>query len=178
MSGDRALATDDEDITNAIGDRGGVAVSLPEDGGLAVSVGLNAGSAELNFADGRWGALDLEGNAVDLTIDLSGAEAESVELGMNAGSAGVQLSEDTDVGSAIRLQANAGSIEVCAPDGVGLAITMGEDITVGHNLDDEGLEQDGDVWRTPNFDAAGTQIEIEFNGNAASFTLNPSGGCS
>ena len=78
----------------------------------------------------------------------------------------------------VRLSANAGEFHVCVPDGIGLQVTMASDVAVGHNLDEEGLTQDGDVWRTPGFASAETKIDIVFSGNAAAFTLNPEGGCS
>ena len=96
---------------------------------------------------------------------------------LNAGSFSLQLDEGSRPGP-IDLSANAGSFDVCAPDDIGLAITIGEDVATGHNLEEAGLTADGDVWRTPNYDAAENQIEITFSGNAASFTLNPEGGCS
>ena len=64
------------------------------------------------------------------------------------------------------------------PTVVGLQVTFGSDIAMGHNLDEQGFTQDGDRWRSPGYDSADTQIEISFSGNAASFNVNPEGGCS
>jgi hypothetical protein len=96
---------------------------------------------------------------------------------MNAGALSLELDAGSQIGS-IELSANAGSFEVCAPDDIGLEITVGENVATGHNLEEAGLTEDGDVWRTLGFDSADTQIEISFSGNAASFNLNPDGGCS
>jgi len=154
-----------------------VAVMLPEGDGTNISTSLNAGEATLDLTRGHWGAILMDGNAAAFTVDLSDAEVDSLEASLNAGSAGLQFSDQTAVGS-VRLSANAGEFHVCVPDGVGLQVTIGSDIAVGHNLDDEGLAEDGDVWRTPGYSSAETRIDIVFSGNAAAFTLNPEGGCS
>jgi hypothetical protein len=96
---------------------------------------------------------------------------------MNAGAMSIVLDEDTDVGS-LSLSANAGAFEVCVPDEVGVEVRVESSVATGHNLDEAGLTQDGDVWRTPSYASASTQIHIVFSGNAAAFTFNPEGGCS
>ena len=154
-----------------------VGVIIPADEGSSLSSSLNAGEATFDLSDGDWGEVDLSGNAVAIHVNLSGADAESFQASMNAGAMDIELSSGTSLESR-QLRANAGSFEVCAPDDIGLAITVGSSVATGHNLDEEGLSQDGDVWRTPGFASASTQIEIMFSGNAAAFTLNPEGDCS
>jgi hypothetical protein len=185
-SADEELIVSDSDETlevrteneNPVGDRRHVAVTIPGDGGTHLSLGINAGEATLDLAGGRWGQLDLEGNAMAMTVDLSGAEADAFELALNAGSADVLLGAGTELGSPIQFGANAGSIEVCIPDDIGVQVTVGENVTTGHNLDDAGFSQSGNVWRTDGYEAADTQVEIEFEGNAASFNVSPEGDCS
>jgi hypothetical protein len=177
INGVESVGVRTEDV-NPVGGRRHVAVTIPMEAGTDLALGINAGEANLDLAGGRWGQLDLEGNAMAMTVDLSGAEADSLELTLNAGSAEVVLDDDTAIGSPIRFGANAGSIEVCAPESVGLQVTLGEDVATGHNLDEAGLDQSGNVWRTDGYDSADTQIEMEFEGNAASFTLSPEGECS
>lgn len=154
-----------------------VGVTIPADDGTNLSSSLNAGEATFDLSDGRWGDVDLSGNAVAIHVDLSGADADSFQASMNAGAMEIQLTNDSAV-EALQLSANAGSFEVCAAEDIGLAVTVGSSVATGHNLDEAGLTQDGDVWRTPGFSSADTQIEIMFSGNAAAFTLNPEGGCS
>jgi hypothetical protein len=76
------------------------------------------------------------------------------------------------------LSVNAGSIEVCTDDGVALSVTTNANITFSHNLEEEGLQHVGDTWSTPGYADATDQVQIDLDGNAASFTLNPEGGCS
>ena len=51
-------------------------------------------------------------------------------------------------------------------------------ISFSHNLDESGLQRAGDTWSTPGYAGADEQVHIDLDGNAASFTLNPEGGCS
>jgi len=175
-SGEQSLEIRSGDAVS-LGGRRHVAVTLPQDDGTNISTSLNAGDATLDLAGGHWGAIQVEGNAAAFAVDLSDAAADTVEASLNAGSAGIQFSNQTDVGS-VRLSANAGEFHVCVPDDVGLQVTIGSDVAVGHNLDEEGLTEDGDVWRTADYASADTHIDIVFSGNAAAFTLNPEGGCS
>ena len=174
-SGDRSLEIRSGDAV-ALGGRRHVAVVLPAERGIDLSASLNAGEATLELGTGRWGKIEVDGNATSIRIDLSDATADTVEASLNAGSAGIQFSEKSQIAS-VRLSANAGEFHVCVPDGIGLQVTMGSDVAVGHNLEEQGLTEDGDVWRTPGYASAATQIDIEFSGNAAAFTLNPEGGC-
>jgi len=180
---DLELSSNEGSLTIRSGDsvslsgRRNVAVVLPDVGGINVSTSLNAGEATLALAGGHWGAIQVDGNAAAFVVDLSDAEVDSMEASLNAGSAGIQFSDQTNVGS-VRLSANAGEFHVCVPEVAGLQVTIGSDVAVGHNLDDEGLTEDGDAWRTANYANADTRIDIVFSGNAAAFTLNPEGGCS
>jgi hypothetical protein len=154
-----------------------VGATIPADDGTNLSSSLNAGDATFDLSDGHWGDINLSGNAVAIHVDLSGADADSFQASMNAGALDIQLANDTAV-DVLELSANAGSFDVCAPDDIGLAVTIGSSVATGHNLDEAGLIEDGNVWRTPGYASADTQIEITFSGNAAAFTLNPEGGCS
>jgi hypothetical protein len=73
------------------------------------------------------------------------------------------------------MSVNAGSMELCAPDGLAFAITIEDpNVTFSHNLDEGGLDRSGDTWRSGEGSAA---LELDVEGNAGSFTLNPEGGC-
>jgi hypothetical protein len=168
----------EDDVSVGIEDRGLVSVVIPRNAAASIGMSMNAGEVHFDLSDGSWSQLDLTGNAMAMEVDLSGAEAADVAVSMNAGSVKLQLSEDSDIGSPIQLSANAGSYEVCAPDDLGLAITISANVAVGHNLDEAGLNEDGDTWRTDGYADADQQVEITFSGNAASFSLNPEEGCS
>ena len=72
---------------------------------------------------------------------------------------------------------NAGSISFCVPEGVGLRIKSGDNITASNNFADAGLTKTGDTWQSPNYNSATTRIDLTANANAGGFTLNPRDGC-
>jgi hypothetical protein len=74
------------------------------------------------------------------------------------------------------LSANAGSIELCVPPEATLRFRVEEQLTFGHNLDDRGLVRSGDVW-TREGGVGAPVIDLSIEGNAANFSLDPSGGC-
>ncbi len=149
-------------------------VTLPTEVELALQVEANAASSDLDLDGANFSELNLDTNAGSVTLNLSGATADDLAIEMNAGS--VQLIADGDTAFDGSVEMNAGSLEVCIPDGVAFAITVEEDnITFSHNLDESGLTRSGDTWRSGSGAAA---ISFTVQGNAASFTLNPEGGCS
>ncbi len=91
---------------------------------------------------------------------------------VNAGRIRVTLGDAALVGE---LSVNAGSIELCVPPGPGLVLHVEDEVTFGHNLDERGLARDGDTWTRPG--TSGATIELTIEGNAASLTLDPDGGC-
>ncbi|MCJ7711701.1 MAG: hypothetical protein MUQ32_12830, partial [Chloroflexi bacterium] len=122
-------------------------------------------------------SLDVSVNAGDATVDASGlVEAASVNAGVNAGSLAISLPvPSTNLQG--DLSVNAGSIEVCVPDGVGLRIRMGEDALGSNNFGDRGMVRIGDAWARPGYDAATARIDLTASANLGSITLNPESGC-
>lgn len=141
-----------------------------------LQINANAGTSRLDLAGGRFSSLGIDPNANDLRIDLSGTSADDFELSMNAGSARVVTDATTDLAGDIGM--NAGSMKLCTDPAVGLRFVVDGNITFSHNLDDEGLNQAGDTWTSDGFENAAHKIDIRLEGNAASFELNPEGGCS
>ena len=126
---------------------------------------------DLDGATCRLSAIDANAGEVDLR--LPGASVGELSVEANAGSISIDVDDGTELAGSVEM--NAGSLDLCVPDGVGLAITMADDnVTFSHNLDELGLTREGDVWRSGSGDA----ITLSVEGNAASFTLNPDGGCS
>ena len=95
-------------------------------------------------------------------------------MDLNAGSLSVTASPDTSLSGSI--QVNAGSIKLCAPPGTALQITA-SGTAFGTNLDHSDLAKDGDTWESAGYPEAANKITLTVHGNAASFDLNPSGGC-
>jgi hypothetical protein len=147
--------------------------------GLAydLEIAANAASVNLDLAGGTFDRLGIDPNAASLSIDLSGASVADFDMSMNAGSSEIQT--DAETALAGRFTMNAGSFELCVPDGAALRITVADsNFTFAHNLDDSGLTRSGDTWTSDAFNGADRFIDLRLEGNAASFTLNPGGGCS
>jgi hypothetical protein len=152
-------------------------IGLGSDVSYDLQVSANAADVELDLADGTFGRLGIDPNAAGLAIDLSGATVGDFDMSMNAGSAKVRTDAETDLTGGFTM--NAGSFELCVPEEAALRITVADgNFTFSHNLDDSGLTRSGDAWTSDAFDGAATSIDLRLEGNAASFTLNPDGGCS
>jgi hypothetical protein len=148
-------------------------VVLPTDASLGLTVHSNAASARLDLDDADLSTLAIDANAGEVDISLPGAEVRELSIDANAGSVSIGADGSTRLDGAVEM--NAGSLELCATDDVALAITIeGENVTFSHNLDESGLTRRGDTWS--NGDGA-ADVRLDVSGSAASFTLNPEGGC-
>ena len=149
-------------------------VVLPTDVTLDLGVDANAASSHLELDDATLSALAIDANAGDVRLDLAGADVAELTIDANAGSLSMVADASTSLNGSVEM--NAGSLELCVPEGVGLAITIEDDnITFSHNLDDAGLSRQGNTWSSGG--GGDADISLSVDGNAASFTLNPEGGC-
>ena len=147
-------------------------VELPADRLRDLQLHANAGTTTATLAGAELSTLDVELNAGDVRIDATDARVSRVDISTNAGR--VRLGVDSDTTGS--MTANAGSLELCAPDDATLRIRVQEQLTFGHNLDDRGLTKIGETWTREGDDGAPV-IDLSVSGNAASFTLDPEGGC-
>jgi hypothetical protein len=149
-------------------------VILPTDVDLDLTVDANAASSDLDLDDGSFSSLAIDANAGEVALRLAGASVDEFSLDANAGSMSIEVDAETILAGSVEM--NAGSLELCIPDSVAMAITIGDDnITFTHDLDESGLERQGDTWRSGGGTAA---VTLEISGNAASLSLNPEEGCS
>lgn len=151
-------------------------VGLPTDTIYELVVTPNAAEAVIDLGGGRFTTVSLNPNAGSLRLVLSDAQVEHLDLSLNLGSAVVVIGSGTTMTAS--LSVNAGSIEVCTQGGVELSITTGTNITFAHNLDESGLQRVADTWSTAGYADATDRVQIDLDGNASSFKLNPEGGCS
>jgi LiaF transmembrane domain/Toastrack DUF4097 len=150
-------------------------LTLPNGTRLDLDVELNAGSSTLDLAGASLGTARLTVNAGSVTVDLTEVrEIEGIEYRLNAGSIGLTLPNHSMTGS---IEANAGSVKLCAPSGAGLRLHTGDSVIAGYDYGDQGLVQDGTTWTTPGFDTASVQIDLRTEATAGSFSLNPEDGC-
>ncbi len=151
-------------------------VGLPTSTTYQLEITPNAADAAIDLGGGHFTSVSLQPNAGSVRLILSDAQVDNLDLSLNAGSAAILIGAGTSMDAS--LSVNAGSIELCTADGVALSVTVDANITFSDNLDESGLQQDGDTWSTPGYAAADDQVQIDLEGNAASFELNPEGGCS
>ena len=158
-----------------LGKRDRWTVAVPGTIGLDLDVAVNAGRGTLDLADGSYGRVAIDLNAGETIVGAGGvSELGELDVEVNAGSAKIALPDRSLRAS---LSVNAGSISFCAAPDVGLRIRMDDNITAGNNFGDYGLARSGDAWETPGYGDAEVRIDIDAEANAASFTLNPTGGC-
>ena len=148
-------------------------VVLPTDTTLDLTVDANASSSRLELDDADLSSLTIDANAGDVRVELAGARVADLGIDANAGSLSITADAATSLAGTVEM--NAGSLDLCAPDGAVVAITIEDaNVTFSHNLDDLGLTREGDTWSTGEGEA---DISLAIDGNAASFSLNPEGGC-
>ena len=148
-------------------------VAIPTEPVTDLELDANAGTASVDLAGARMGLVDIGLNAGSATVDLGTVAAiREIQIELTAGSAGVTLPNLTMTGT---IEANAGSIRLCVPAGVGLRIETGGSVAASYDFHD--LVQDGSVWTSPGYAEAAVRIDLRTDGTAASFTLDPEGGC-
>lgn len=170
---DRLVATSDDRLRAWQPNTGRVDwdVVLPTDTTIDLATTVNAGRARLDLAGARLGDASLDVNAGALEVDLAGATVDRLRVEVNAGSASVTLPADSLDGDFL---VNAGSIEVCAPAGLGLHVHATAELG---STTLNGLVRRGDTWQTPDYATAPFKADLALDANVGSITVNPVGGC-
>lgn len=139
---------------------------------LDVRTRVSAGEARVDLAGARIGSLELELNAGKARLDAAGATLSRLDVEINAGAATVLLPEAGDFSG--HLAVNAGSLEVCAPAGLGLRVRGKSALgTTTFN----GLVRVGDAWESPDYTTAKSHADVTVSANVGSVVINPEGGC-
>ena len=150
-------------------------VDLPQEPSLDVGLQLNAGSLQARFPGAHLLELDLEVNAGQARIDLTGAaDIGAIDVGVNAGELALTLPSDSMTGS---VEVNAGSVRLCAPADVALRIETEGSVLASTDLGDAGLVQVDGTWMTPGYDVAPIRIDLDIQANLGSVRLDPPEGC-
>ena len=150
-------------------------IALPADTQIAVHAEVNAGSSSFDLHGANLDSLDLELNAGSAIVDLGAVHVvDEIAIQMNAGSLGLTLPSTSTHGS---IEVNAGSVDICAPPGVALRLRTNDSIITSYDYDGRGLVQNGSTWVSTDYDTAAQRIDLVTEGNAGSFTLDPEEGC-
>ena len=146
-------------------------ITVPATSVRDLTVHENAGQASIDLPGAALRSLRAELNAADVRIVAGQAAIDRLDVELNAGRARVTIGGSTSG----RMTVNAGSLEVCVPPTAALTFHVTDQLTFAHDLGSRGLIQDGDTWTRAG--SSGMTIELTIDGNAASFTLDPDGGC-
>ena len=135
---------------------------------------VDAGVAVADLVGARLGVVDVELNAGHATVNLRDVrEIDGIDVGLNAGILGLYLPAVSTTGS---IEANAGSIRLCAPEGVALRLHTGDSVLSSQDFGDAGLVQNGDAWETPGYDTAVDPDRAANRGQCRLVQPRPGGG--
>jgi len=148
-------------------------VGVPASSLESFQLTANAAASTIDLGSAALDDLRADVNAGDVRVSAGAATLKNVDVTMNAGRLRLTLPAGATTG---RLSVNAGAIDVCVPADAGLRFDVKDQLTFVTNLSSRGLTRDGSIWTNPGTGTAGT-IDLAIEGNAASFTLNPNGGC-
>lgn len=148
-------------------------VTVPQ-GTSDLSVTLNAGAGKLALDGSSVTRASATVNAGDLRLGLAGTPLGSVSMTVNAGSGAIDFPAADVNGS---LTVNAGAIKFCVPEGVGLQLTTGDNITGSNNYSQRGLTKNGNTWQSADWSTATNRISLSTTANLGSLTLDPEEGC-
>ena len=112
--------------------------------------------------------LEFETGAGHSEIDLSGLLAGSVLVHTGASSTVLTLSERGRIG--VRIQAGAASVDVHVPPSMPARIRFSGGLS-SVRVDERRFPRAGDVWQSPEWDAAADRADIVVEGGAGSFTV-------
>lgn len=177
----RIRTADDRDVPFVTGVRRDWTVTLPTETALSLQLTATGARGEIDLSGAQVNRLQATFNGWDGDVDLTAATVggpqfsyPALELTYNAGSSTIRLPERSTFHGVI--QANAGSIDLCLPEGVGLSAAV-EGTAISTNFAGSGFVGSGGSYQNPAYANATYRIDLEIHGNAASFTLNPEGGC-
>ena len=147
-------------------------IRVPQESLRQLEVTANAGASRVDLGTAHLDEVRATVNAGDFRVLGGAAGVANVDVTMNAGRLRLALGSGPSNG---RLSVNAGAIDLCVPDDVGLSFDVKDQLTFATNLSARGLARNGSTWSRTG--SNGQTIKLSVEGNAASFTLNPNGGC-
>jgi hypothetical protein len=166
----RRLEARSDDAPGMFLGRTDLRAALPTEPVIDLELDVNAGTMDVDLAGASVDDVDLELNAGSAKFDLGAVSAiEAIAVDVNAASVLVHLPAVSMRGA---LEVNAGSIDLCAPEGVALRLDTGNSVLSGHDYGAAGLVEDDGVWESPGYDSAPVRITLRTEARAGSFTLD------
>jgi hypothetical protein len=148
-------------------------VRLAPDRVQDLDLSINAANGTVRLDGATLARLGVDANASDLLIAGGAAAITRLDASVNAGRIRITLGSGSTIGD---LSLNAGEIDLCVPPDAGLRIRANDQLTFATNLGDRGLTRTGPVWSRPGTGSGGL-IDLTIEGSAATFQLDPDGGC-
>jgi hypothetical protein len=148
-------------------------LTVPVASTRSIDLTANAATSTLDLTGAFLDDLVVQVNAADLRIGAGDGVVHHLDLTLNAGRSRVTLGNAPTSGS---ISVNAGAVDLCVPPDVGLRFDVEQQLTFATDVASRGLTRDGSTWTRPASGGAET-ITLSVEGNAASFTLDPTGGC-
>jgi hypothetical protein len=145
--------------------------TAPRDTLQSLNVQADAAQTSLDLSSMHLEDVRVQANAGDLVLVGTGTSIGDIDVTVNAGRARLTFDGQVD-GS---LTVNAGSIDACVPANADLRFEVPTSFAFDTNLGAAGLVHDGDTWRRAG--SGGPSIDLQIEGNAAGFHVNPPGGC-
>ena len=165
----------DRGLFGLLGEREDWRIALPREVDLDVDLEVNAGSSTVDLTGNRVGSASVQLNAGRAVVDLSGTRSiGEFSFQVNAGAVEVRLPSTSSSGS---IEVNAGSVKLCTTPGVAIRIETGDGVAASYDFDGGDLVQTGSTWQSPGYATAPVRVDLEVQGNAGSFTLDPAEGC-
>lgn len=146
-------------------------LTLPTTEIETLSFVVNAGEGQIALPGAQIGALDVTTNAGSTSLDASRATLASLTGTVNAGAFSIRL-PNADVTGV--LEVNAGALEVCVPETVGLRVHH-EGTLSGISIN--GSNQTDSNWQSPNYASAAHRADLTIEVNLGGVEINPVGGC-
>lgn len=147
-------------------------VTTPASQTSALRLTTNAATADVTLDGAALHKVEVDANAGDILVNGGSATIDSIDLSVNAGRARVTLAGTVNGD----LSVNAGAIDLCVPPNATLRLDVNDQLTFVTNLASRGLTRTGETWQRTGTADGGT-IDLQVEGNAAAFTLDPDGGC-
>ena len=148
-------------------------IRVPSAALKSLDLTANAATSTVLLDGAALDELTLDVNAGDIRIDAAESSVGRLKAEMNAGRIRLALGAGATTGS---VSVNAGAVDLCVPAAAGLRLDVEDQLTFATNLASRGLTRDGNIWTRSATGGSGT-IDLSIEGSAASFNLDPNGGC-
>jgi len=146
-------------------------LTLPASDLEGLTVVVNAGRGDIDLGEAQVDGLSVTANAADVTVDASAGSIGRLTGTVNFGRLSIQLPAADLEGS---LAASAGTIQVCAPPGLGLRVTTNESMG---QVSVDGRHLGRADYQSPDYASADHRADLIVDVSFGTIEIDPIGGC-